>query len=80
MTKTTTEDGRRLAGKTALVTGGTTGIGLETARRYLAQGAQVMITGQNEQRLASAARDLSGSVLTHPRRQSRKNSGMTSST
>lgn len=37
-----------LAGKAALITGGTTGLGLEIARRFLQEGAAVVITGRNE--------------------------------
>jgi NAD(P)-dependent dehydrogenase (short-subunit alcohol dehydrogenase family) len=37
-----------LAGKTALITGGTTGLGLEMARRFLEEGAAVVITGRDE--------------------------------
>lgn len=48
----------RLQGKTAVITGGTSGIGLATARQFIAQGAQVMITGQHEGRLAAAGREL----------------------
>ena len=48
----------RLKGKTAVITGGTSGIGLATARQFIAQGAQVLITGQDEGRLAAAGREL----------------------
>src|SRR5690349_18408014 len=53
----------RLAGKTAIVTGATTGIGFETARQFLAQGARVLITGQDEKRLADAAAKLGDGVI-----------------
>lgn len=45
----------RLMNKTAVITGGTTGIGFETARQFIAEGARVIITGQNEDRLKYAA-------------------------
>jgi NAD(P)-dependent dehydrogenase (short-subunit alcohol dehydrogenase family) len=53
----------RLQGKTAIVTGGTSGIGWATARQFIAEGAQVLITGQNPERLAQAGRELG--ALTH---------------
>ena len=51
------------AGKIALVTGGTTGIGRATAELLHAAGAQVAITGQNPDTLATAARELPSDVL-----------------
>jgi len=53
----------RLKGKRALITGGTTGIGLETARRFLEEGARVAITGRNPATLEAARRDLGDGVL-----------------
>jgi 3-oxoacyl-[acyl-carrier protein] reductase len=47
-----------LAGKTALVTGGSKGIGLETARALAREGVKVVICARREQALAEAARDI----------------------
>lgn len=44
----------KLEGKTALVTGGGSGIGLAIARRFASEGARVFITGRNSERLAQA--------------------------
>jgi NAD(P)-dependent dehydrogenase (short-subunit alcohol dehydrogenase family) len=44
----------RLSGKTALITGGTSGIGLATAELFIIEGAEVIITGQNQERLNQA--------------------------
>jgi NAD(P)-dependent dehydrogenase (short-subunit alcohol dehydrogenase family) len=43
-----------LEGKTAVVTGGGTGIGLAVARRFVAEGAHVFVTGRREQELEKA--------------------------
>ena len=51
---TTDEKMGKLEGKIALVTGGTSGIGLATAKRFVAEGAYVFITGRREKELASA--------------------------
>jgi NAD(P)-dependent dehydrogenase (short-subunit alcohol dehydrogenase family) len=51
----------RLAGKTALITGGNSGIGLATARLFVAEGARVAITGRNRQTLDEAAASLGSS-------------------
>jgi NAD(P)-dependent dehydrogenase (short-subunit alcohol dehydrogenase family) len=51
------------AGKVALVTGGTTGIGRSTAELLHAAGARVAITGQNPDTLAAASRELPSDVL-----------------
>jgi NAD(P)-dependent dehydrogenase (short-subunit alcohol dehydrogenase family) len=48
----------KLAGKVALVTGGNSGMGLETARLFVAEGAKVIITGRREQELADAAKSI----------------------
>ena len=53
----------RLKNKVAIVTGGNSGIGLATARLFLAEGAKVVITGRNPQTLAAAAEELGGNVL-----------------
>ncbi len=54
---------QRLARKTAVITGGTTGIGFATARAFIQEGARVIITGKNEERLAAAARDLGDAAI-----------------
>ncbi len=53
----------RLKGKRALITGGTSGIGLETARQFLQEGARVAITGTNPQTLEAARKELGESAL-----------------
>ena len=53
----------RLANKTALITGGGSGIGLATARVFLDQGARVAIIGRNKTKLDAAADTLGPDVL-----------------
>jgi NAD(P)-dependent dehydrogenase (short-subunit alcohol dehydrogenase family) len=53
----------RLNGKRALVTGGTTGIGLETARRFVEEGARVALTGTNPKTLEAARSQLGDGVV-----------------
>lgn len=55
----------RLAGKYALITGGTSGIGLETARQFIAEGAAVAITGRSASGLTAAGKMLGDVVLLH---------------
>jgi NAD(P)-dependent dehydrogenase (short-subunit alcohol dehydrogenase family) len=47
-----------LLGQTVVVIGGSAGIGLETARRARAEGADVILTGRNSERLQHAASEL----------------------
>ena len=47
-----------LKGATALVTGGSSGIGLAIARALIAAGAKVAITGRDEKRLTAAGREI----------------------
>lgn len=53
----------RLQNKTAVVTGGTTGIGFESAKLFIAEGARVIITGRNEARLAEAVEALGANAI-----------------
>ena len=48
----------KLHNKIALITGGSTGIGLATAQRFIADGAQVVITGRNQEALDLAVAEL----------------------
>jgi len=52
----------KLTGKMALVTGGSVGIGQGIAARFVAEGAQVFITGRNRARLDKAVEEIGDSV------------------
>ena len=56
---------KRLKDKVAIITGGAAGIGLATARIFLAEGAQVMIVDIDGTSLEKAFRDLNHSNLSH---------------
>ncbi|WP_369637833.1 glucose 1-dehydrogenase [Nocardia sp. JMUB6875] len=53
-----TQNGIRFQGKIALITGGSSGMGLATAHRLVAEGARVIITGRDKQRLDAAVAQL----------------------
>lgn len=54
---------KKLEGKIALVTGGTTGIGFATAKRFVAEGATVFITGRRKEKLDEAAKEIGGNIV-----------------
>jgi NAD(P)-dependent dehydrogenase (short-subunit alcohol dehydrogenase family) len=53
----------KLEGKVAVITGGNSGIGLATAKEFREHGAQVVITGRDQQTLDEAKREIGGDVL-----------------
>lgn len=52
-----------LEGKVALVTGGNSGLGLATARRFASEGAQVFVTGRRQSELDAAVAQIGGSAV-----------------
>ena len=52
----------QLTDKTALVTGGSSGIGLATAQRFSAEGAHVFLTGRNQENIDKAAASIGAAV------------------
>jgi NAD(P)-dependent dehydrogenase (short-subunit alcohol dehydrogenase family) len=52
----------KLEGKIALVTGGSSGIGLATAKRFVNEGAYVFITGRRDGELAAAVKEIGRNV------------------
>lgn len=58
------DNGQKLAGKIAVITGGSSGIGLATAKRLVEEGAHVVITGRREKELKEAAASIKKNVTT----------------
>ena len=54
---------QKLLGKVALVTGGSSGIGLATAKRFVAEGAYVFITGRRQSELDAAVDEIGKDVM-----------------
>ena len=52
-----------LKGKTAVITGGNSGIGLATAKEFATQGAKVVISGRDQKTLDQAGREIGGEIL-----------------
>lgn len=53
----------KLAGKVAIITGGSTGIGLATARLFVSEGAHVYITGRRQAELDAAVQEIGDNVV-----------------
>jgi NAD(P)-dependent dehydrogenase (short-subunit alcohol dehydrogenase family) len=53
---------QKLEGKTAVITGGTEGIGLATAKLFAEEGAYVFITGRRQKELYEAVKAIGGNV------------------
>src|SRR5216117_822971 len=56
--------GQELAGKIAVITGGNSGIGLATAKRFVEEGAHVVISGRRDKELKEAAAFIGRNVTT----------------
>src|SRR4029077_17050741 len=59
-------DTKKLAEKVALVTGGSSGLGLATAKCFVAEGAHVFITGRRQSELDAAAQEIGDGVTSVP--------------
>lgn len=53
----------KLENKVAIITGATSGMGLETAKLFLKEGAKVVLTGRNQEKLDALEHELSGRYL-----------------
>ncbi len=56
----------KLSGKVAIVTGATSGMGLDTAKLFLKEGAKVVLTGRSQEKLNAIEKDLTGDYLLVP--------------
>lgn len=54
---------KKLENKVAVITGATSGMGLETAKKYLEEGAKVVLTGRSQEKLDALKQELSGDYL-----------------
>ena len=57
---------QKLTGKIALITGGTSGIGLATAKRFATEGAHVFITGRRQTELETALKEIGANATGVP--------------
>ena len=57
----------KLEGKTAVITGGSTGIGLAAAKLFVREGAYVFITGRRQKELDEAVKAIGSNVSQRPR-------------
>ena len=55
---------KKLEGKIAVITGGNSGMGLATAKRFVAEGAKVVITGRRQKELDEAVKEIGGLNIT----------------
>src|SRR5216110_3599157 len=62
LTRTKEKDMGKLEGKIALITGGTSGIGLATAKQFVNEGAYVFVTGRRDPQLAAAVKEIGRNV------------------
>ena len=56
----------RFKGKTALITGGTTGLGLATAKLFIKEGARLIVTGRNAATIKAAQAELGDNAIVVP--------------
>lgn len=53
----------KLSGKVAVITGGNSGMGLATAKRFVEEGAKVVITGRRQETVDEAVKEIGGTVI-----------------